>query len=87
MVQALPVVVAAAILIGTYLYSQLRHKRFKQYAQFPQLPTSLLLGHLKYVDQFIRSGKLNGHPGTCSKVQTGRWVNKVKPFYLVPVVF
>lgn len=71
MVQALPVVVAAAVLLGTYLYSQLHYKRFKQYAQFPQLPTSLLFGHLKYLDQFIRSGKLNGHPGTCPDLMLG----------------
>lgn len=80
MVQALPVVVAAAVLIGTYLYSQLHYKRFKQYSQFPQLPSSLLLGHLKYLDQFIRSGKVNGHPGTCSDLTSGKWGKVFLPY-------
>ncbi|KUI67583.1 hypothetical protein VM1G_02817 [Cytospora mali] len=58
----LPLAVALAALLGTYLYNQLRYKRFKQYAIFPQMPTSLFLGHLQHIDHYIRSGKPNGHP-------------------------
>ncbi|KAL1848924.1 hypothetical protein Daus18300_013433 [Diaporthe australafricana] len=58
----LPLAVAAVALLLTYLYGRPRYKRFKQYAKFPQMPTTLLLGHLKHVDHFIRSGKQNGHP-------------------------
>ncbi|KAI1074368.1 cytochrome P450 [Whalleya microplaca] len=58
----LPLIVATIALLGPYLYSKLRDKRFKQYAFFPQMPTSLILGHLKTMDSFIRAGKPNGHP-------------------------
>jgi hypothetical protein len=60
----LPLAVAAIVLLGSFLYGALRYKRFKQYAMFPQMPTSLVLGHLKTFDRFIRTGKPNGHPGS-----------------------
>ncbi|KAI1410686.1 cytochrome P450 [Hypoxylon sp. FL1857] len=58
----LPLVVAAIALLGSYLYNTLRYERLKRYAIFPQLPASLILGHLKTIDDFIRAGKKNGHP-------------------------
>ncbi|GAB1309801.1 Sterigmatocystin biosynthesis P450 monooxygenase stcS [Madurella fahalii] len=57
-----PLVVAALVLLGPYLYRKLRYKRRKQYAIFPQRPTSLILGHLRTLGYFIRTGKPNGHP-------------------------
>lgn len=30
---------------------------------FPQLPPSVLLGHLKVMDSFIRAGGPDSHPG------------------------
>jgi hypothetical protein len=59
----LPLVVAVTALLVGYLYRKLRYKRFQQYAAFPQMPTSLILGHLKTVDDYIRKGKPNAHPG------------------------
>lgn len=64
---------AVAALLLAYLYGRLHYKRFQQYAKFPQMPTSLLLGHLKYVDQFIRSGKPSGHPGKIPHLTTTQW--------------
>ncbi|KAI0896091.1 cytochrome P450 [Annulohypoxylon nitens] len=55
-------VFAGLALLGSYLYGRLHYKRFRQYVFFPQMPTSLILGHLKHVDFFIRAGKPNGHP-------------------------
>ncbi|KAI1446943.1 cytochrome P450 [Annulohypoxylon stygium] len=60
--EKLLLVFAGLALLGSYLYGSLHHKRFRQYAFFPQMPTSLILGHLKHVDFFIRTGKPNGHP-------------------------
>ena len=53
----------ALTLLGPYLYRKLRYKRLKQYAVFPQMPASLILGHLKIMDDFIRAGEPNEHPG------------------------
>ncbi|KAI9150744.1 putative sterigmatocystin biosynthesis P450 monooxygenase stcS [Paramyrothecium foliicola] len=59
----LPFLVAALIVLAPHLYRRLVHARFKQYAIFPQAPPSLLLGHLKKIDEFIKAGKDRGHPG------------------------
>ncbi|KAI3328552.1 cytochrome P450 [Ustulina deusta] len=58
----LPLVFGAAALLLSYCYARLRYKRFSQYAHLPQMPTTLILGHLKTMDSFIRGGKPNGHP-------------------------
>ncbi|RWA13335.1 hypothetical protein EKO27_g1792 [Xylaria grammica] len=58
----LSLIFSAAALLIAYFYATLRYKRFSQYAHFPQMPTSLVLGHLKTMDSFIRAGKPNGHP-------------------------
>jgi hypothetical protein len=59
----LPLAAAAIALLGAYLYRKLRYTRLEQYAFFPQMPPSLILGHLRIMDEFIRGGKPNGHPG------------------------
>ncbi|KAI1394798.1 cytochrome P450 [Hypoxylon fuscum] len=58
----LPLIVAVIALLGSYFYRKLRYERLKRYAFFPQMPKSLILGHLKIMDGFIRAGKPNGHP-------------------------
>ncbi|KAK3374875.1 cytochrome P450 [Podospora didyma] len=58
----LQLAVAALALLGPYLYAKLRYKRFKQFAIFPQMPPSLLWGHLQKLDVFIKAGPPNGHP-------------------------
>ncbi|KAH8880906.1 cytochrome P450 [Thozetella sp. PMI_491] len=58
----LPLVVAAIAVLAPYLYSRLRYQRLSRYAKYPQMPPSLILGHLKAIDEFIRAGKPNGHP-------------------------
>lgn len=59
-----PITLAAIALLFTYLFSRLRHKRFKQHAKLPQLPSSLLLGHLKTLDELTKRGAADRHPGT-----------------------
>ncbi|KAI0154588.1 cytochrome P450 [Xylariaceae sp. FL1272] len=57
-----PLIFASLAVLGTYLLVKLRYKRFTQYAHLPQLPPSLLLGHLKTMDEYIRRGRANRHP-------------------------
>ncbi|KAJ8132862.1 hypothetical protein O1611_g762 [Lasiodiplodia mahajangana] len=57
-----PALLASFIVIVTYLYLKLRYKRFSQYASFPQLPPTLLFGHLKTVDQYTRHEAADCHP-------------------------
>ncbi|KUJ24522.1 cytochrome P450 [Mollisia scopiformis] len=58
----LQLVTAALALLGSYLFMRVRHTRLKQYATFPQLRPSLILGHLGIMGGFVRSGKPKGHP-------------------------
>lgn len=58
-----PLLLAALPLIGIYLYNKVYHKRFVQYASIPQLPPSLVLGHLAIFDQYIKRGPRDRHPG------------------------
>lgn len=48
----------------TYLYIRMYHARYKQYATLPQLPTSLLWGHLQTFHTFSQGGPADQHPGT-----------------------
>ncbi|KAI0971270.1 cytochrome P450 [Xylaria arbuscula] len=57
-----PILLASLLALATYLYLKLRHKRFNQYASLPQLPSSLLLGHLKTIDDYARRGEADRHP-------------------------
>ncbi|KAI0434723.1 cytochrome P450 [Xylaria sp. FL1042] len=58
----LPLIFGATAFLLSYCYTKLRYQRFNQYAHFPQMPTTLILGHLKTMDSFIRGAKPNGHP-------------------------
>jgi len=59
-----PIILAATALLVTYLYNRLRYKRFQQHAKLPQVPSSLLFGHLKALDELIKRGAADRHPGT-----------------------
>lgn len=54
---------AALALLVPYLYRRIRFKRLQQYAEFPQLPPSLVLGHLQTVDEFVKRSPKGAHPG------------------------
>ena len=56
-------VLAALPLIGIYLYNKAYHKRFVQFASIPQLPSSLVWGHLQIFDAYIKRGPRDRHPG------------------------
>ncbi|KAK7917515.1 cytochrome P450 52A11 [Apiospora marii] len=53
---------AALPLICIYLYKTLYHKRFVQYGSIPQLPSSLIWGHLATFDAYIKRGPRDRHP-------------------------
>ncbi|KAG8158186.1 hypothetical protein KVR01_011947 [Diaporthe batatas] len=53
---------AALALLAPYLYNRIRFKRLKQYADFPQLPPSAVLGHLGTVDEFVKRAPKGAHP-------------------------
>ncbi|VUC21474.1 unnamed protein product [Clonostachys rosea] len=55
-------VLAALSLITTYLFIQLRYKRLQQFAHLPQLPPSLVWGHMIVYDEFSKRGKKDRHP-------------------------
>ncbi|KAF3015968.1 hypothetical protein E8E14_012832 [Neopestalotiopsis sp. 37M] len=57
-----PILLAAIALLATYLYNKLRYKRLVQHAKIPQLPPSLVLGHLKTLDKLIKRGPADRHP-------------------------
>ncbi|KAH7304165.1 cytochrome P450 [Stachybotrys elegans] len=54
--------IAASVVIAAHLYTRLRHKRFEQFAGFPQLPPSLIWGHMLAFDEFTKRGKQDRHP-------------------------
>ncbi|KAI0165356.1 cytochrome P450 [Hypoxylon sp. FL1284] len=57
-----PILVAALLLLTTYLYNKLRYHRFHQHAKIPQMPPSLPFGHLKTLDALIKRGEPDRHP-------------------------
>ncbi|KAK6196519.1 hypothetical protein LQW54_011459 [Pestalotiopsis sp. IQ-011] len=57
-----PILLAAIALLTTWLYNKLRYKRMVQHAKIPQLPSSLVLGHLKILDKLIKRGPADRHP-------------------------
>ncbi|KAG8406025.1 hypothetical protein J3458_021368 [Metarhizium acridum] len=56
-----PLLVAAGALLAAHLLRKLFVKRFEQYSGFPQHPSSLLLGHLQVVDEFVRKQPPKAH--------------------------
>lgn len=57
-----PLLAAITVLVLSFTFRRLRYIRFQQYANFPQLPSSLLLGHLKAFGEFIKANKPDAHP-------------------------
>ncbi|KAI2467419.1 cytochrome P450 [Annulohypoxylon bovei var. microspora] len=57
-----PILFAAVALLATYLYRKLSYKRFQQHGKLPQMPPSLLFGHLKTLDSLIKRGEADRHP-------------------------
>ncbi|KFA48316.1 hypothetical protein S40293_04497 [Stachybotrys chartarum IBT 40293] len=57
-----PALLATATLLATYLFTRLRYLRYRQYAYLPQLPSNLLLGHLKAFGEFSQRGITDRHP-------------------------
>ncbi|KAM3540106.1 hypothetical protein ARSEF1564_006980 [Beauveria bassiana] len=58
----LSVLLAALALLLTHFYLKLRHRRLKQFARLPQLPTSLVWGHLRLYSEFRSRGPIDRHP-------------------------
>lgn len=42
----------ALLPVGVYLLATVWHRRFKQYAHFPQLKPSFIWGHMKTIHEF-----------------------------------
>jgi hypothetical protein len=55
--------VAAGVLLASYLYTRLTYVRSRQFAHIPQLPNHLLWGHLKSFNEFMTQGIHDRHPG------------------------
>jgi hypothetical protein len=56
-------VLLALPLVATYLAATIWHRRFKQFANFPQLKPSLIWGHLKTVHEYTLKGPPGIHHG------------------------
>lgn len=63
--------ITAVLITVTILYRKLYDRRFRQTAHLPQLPSSLLWGHLKLFDEYSRRGKLDRHPGKLNPADDG----------------
>lgn len=57
------ILLAVLSLLATYIYNKLCYKRFQQHARLPQMPPTTLLGHLKTLDDLIKRGEPDRHPG------------------------
>ncbi|KAK7953133.1 cytochrome P450 monooxygenase [Apiospora saccharicola] len=65
--------IAAVVIAATLLYQNLYYRRFQQFAHLPQLPPSLIWGHLKHFNDFTNRGKLDRHPGNKPALANGVW--------------
>lgn len=63
------IILATALLSSVFIYRKLSYVRFKQYANFPQLPTSLLLGHLKIYNEITKRGEIDRDHGNLAAIQ------------------
>ncbi|KAI0404661.1 cytochrome P450 [Xylaria palmicola] len=68
--------VAAVTLLALYSYNRLRYLRFTQYAHIPQVPSHLLLGHLKAFGELTRRGIPDRHP---DKIFEEMWMSMGRP--------
>ncbi|KAK8016622.1 cytochrome P450 [Apiospora rasikravindrae] len=58
----LPLVAAVVTLTVAVLYRKLQFLRFQQYANLPQHPTSLVLGHLQVFGDYFKRNRPDAHP-------------------------
>lgn len=56
-------ILVTALMTLIFVYRKLYYKRFAQYAKFPQLPSSLLFGHLKTYDEITKRGAVDRDNG------------------------
>ncbi|KAI1763246.1 cytochrome P450 [Hypoxylon sp. FL1150] len=69
-------VIAAAMLLASYLYIKLRYVRFEQYSHIPQLPSHLVWGHLQVFGEFMSRGIHDRHP---DKIFEEMWASIGRP--------
>jgi hypothetical protein len=62
--------VTAIPLLALYLLERTRYLRLRQYARFPQLPPSLIWGHMKALDEVMGEGDRRRHIGTPARTPT-----------------
>lgn len=72
----LNLVLASLPLLLIYLLQRLYYRRIKEFAEWPQLPTSLVWGHAKALHGFIQAGEPKRHIGTSSSRDTNQSTNK-----------
>ncbi|RAH81452.1 cytochrome P450 monooxygenase, partial [Aspergillus japonicus CBS 114.51] len=58
---ALTILLALLPLLAIYLWQWLRYLRFHQHAAWPQLPPSLVWGHMKALNEFVSRGERRRH--------------------------
>ncbi|RAH63904.1 cytochrome P450 [Aspergillus aculeatinus CBS 121060] len=58
---ALTIFLALLPLLAIYLWQWLRYLRFHQHASWPQLPPSLVWGHMKALNEFVSRGERRRH--------------------------
>jgi hypothetical protein len=58
-------VLLALPLVAAYLFTAIWHRRFKQFANFPQFKPSFFWGHLQTIHEFTLKGPPEGHHGMC----------------------
>ncbi|KAK1834898.1 putative sterigmatocystin biosynthesis P450 monooxygenase stcS [Podospora conica] len=59
---SMTLVLVAIAALAAYLYNKVRHARFEQYKEIPQLKTSLVWGHLKVMNDFLIRREPDRHP-------------------------
>lgn len=59
-----PIVVAISLALLTYAYSKLRYARLQKWAHLPQLPPSLVWGHLRVFGEYVKRQKPGAHADT-----------------------
>jgi hypothetical protein len=57
------VLLALMPLLLWYLYTEAKRQRFKKYAHIPHLTPSLVLGHMKTISDFYKTGDKRRHIG------------------------
>ncbi|OCL10401.1 cytochrome P450 [Glonium stellatum] len=61
MIDTAGVLLALAPLLLWYLYREAKYQRFKKYTHIPHLTPSLILGHMKTIDDFYKIGDRRRH--------------------------